>query len=179
MNTSLPSSILLLPSVLKNKRKREEEKENPEQEQNKKIKEEKEEVERTGISLAIVGYRNFTDYPRLKQEINTWLTKELGNPVIEQVISGGCKGTDQMGEKWAKEHSYKMVVFHPDWEKYPFITHRYTAFTVRDKEIAEKCTHLIAFPSLSKGRGTQKTIEFAKEYNKIIKVIEIYKEKQE
>lgn len=62
--------------------------------------------------ILISGSRTFSNYKILKNILN----KEINeNKII--LISGGAKGTDQLGEKWAKEHNFKIRQFIPDWDK--------------------------------------------------------------
>lgn len=118
------------------------------------------------ILLAIVGWRSFTDYKHFSVEVNKWI-QENGTPA--KILSGGCVGTDRMAEKYAKEHSILMDVRKEDRKKYPMGNRCYA---MRDKEIAETCTHMLAFPSCL-GKGTQLTIGFAKSVNKHLTVIPI------
>lgn len=34
-----------------------------------------------------------------------------------EIVSGGARGADRLGEKYAKENNYKVKKFIPDWEK--------------------------------------------------------------
>lgn len=80
------------------------------------------------------------------------------------IISGGCKGVDKMAERYARENGINVEVYYPDnsiGTNYKFIA--------RDKLIAKECTHMIAFPSRC-GKGTQHTINFAKEMNKDVEI---------
>lgn len=64
--------------------------------------------------LAIIGSRTFDDYKIL----NTLVTDCHLNVGITHIISGGAKGADLLGAKWAKEHSVKLVEYLPEWDKY-------------------------------------------------------------
>jgi predicted Rossmann fold nucleotide-binding protein DprA/Smf involved in DNA uptake len=112
-------------------------------------------------TLAIVGYRYFTDYERFCRVVDKFIA-EHGRPY--RIISGGCIGADQMAERYAKEHGIAVNVFEPN-KSLP----GNSGFAVRDREIARACTYMIAFPSPS-GRGTQLTIKFARECGKEVAV---------
>src|SRR3954470_15364903 len=58
----------------------------------------------------ICGDRTITDYDLLKKAI------EASGFKITEVVSGGAKGADSLGEKWAKENKVKIKVFKPDWD---------------------------------------------------------------
>ena len=51
------------------------------------------------MKLAIIGSRDFNDYEFLCDELKPYLHK------ITLVISGGAKGADSLGEKWAKDNN--------------------------------------------------------------------------
>lgn len=42
--------------------------------------------------------------------------KASGFSILE-VVSGGARGVDRLGEIWAKKHSLKITQFIPDWDK--------------------------------------------------------------
>ena len=84
------------------------------------------------IKLAIVGYRNFTNYDNLKTVVDLWVQK-YGIPNC--IISGGCKGADTLAERYANENNIKMTIFYPDRQQFPKGN---IAFWERDKLIAEK-----------------------------------------
>lgn len=118
-----------------------------------------------GISLAIVGYREYTDYKEFEVKVDQCLQEWSGTPVAE-IVSGGCRGADTMAERYAREHKISMCVLRPDWSKYP---RGYQAYTMRDQDIARQCSHMIAFPS-TQGKGTQHTIAFAEKLGKPTRV---------
>lgn len=36
----------------------------------------------------------------------------------DEIISGGARGVDSLGEKYAKQHNIKLTIFKPNWDKY-------------------------------------------------------------
>lgn len=36
----------------------------------------------------------------------------------DEIVSGGARGVDTLGENYAKQHNIKLTVFKPDWNKY-------------------------------------------------------------
>jgi len=118
---------------------------------------------RKEIILAIVGYRDFNDWNMFSGHVFAWI-EEHGKP--SQIISGGCKGTDKMAERFAETNQISMVVLNPN------NSHGKQKFAIRDKEIARRCTHMIAFPS-NRGRGTQLTIRFALDFHKQVVIITV------
>src|SRR5215472_11581259 len=64
------------------------------------------------MKLIIAGSRSFTNYQLLCQV----LAPERHR--ITQVITGGAKGTDLLGYRWAWKHAIRHQVFRADWERF-------------------------------------------------------------
>jgi hypothetical protein len=117
------------------------------------------------IHLAIVGSRTFTDKKRFDEWVTDALTgwgatvKDIGN-----IISGGACGADTLAEQYARENNLSLVVYRPDWK-----THGRAAGILRNTDIVQASTHVIAFPSRA-GRGTQDSMKKALGLKKITKV---------
>ena len=116
--------------------------------------------------IIIAGGRGFVDYELLEQKVDEIL-KDIKEPVI---ISGGARGADTLGEKYALEHGIRLVRFPADWKKYGK-----GAGYLRNQEMAEyamKGTNsiLIAFwDGLS--RGTNDMIQRAESYGMKVYII--------
>lgn len=97
----------------------------------------------------IVGSRNYTDYKQFKtflqDALKTW-------PDVIEVVSGGAQGADAMAERWARENNIPIKIFKPDWVKFGK-----AAGPIRNQQIIEYASHVIAFPSKT-GKGTQDSI---------------------
>jgi len=106
------------------------------------------------MNVAIVGSRDYTNYDEFKWFVETTLQTWRLDDI--QVVTGGAKGADSMAEKWAIENNLAIKIFKPDWLKYGK-----AAGPLRNQQIVENSTHVIAFPSKS-GKGTQDTIIRAK-----------------
>jgi hypothetical protein len=72
---------------------------------------------------------------------------------IEEVISGGAAGVDNIGEWWARDHDIKVVQVKPDWDK-----HGKSAGPIRNVKMATMATHLIVIWDGS-SRGARSMIE--------------------
>lgn len=66
------------------------------------------------MKLAVIGSRTFNDYELLKNRLDE-IHKETP---ITLIVSGGAKGADSFGEKWAKENNIDVKIFLPDWNLY-------------------------------------------------------------
>jgi len=112
--------------------------------------------------LAIVGWRGMTPerHQRLFDEtLAAFVAREGRMP--DAVISGGCRGADAMGERWARANGVPVVIFEPDWE-----AHGRAAGPARNAQIVDACAALIAFPNPHTGRGTQDSIRRARRAGK-------------
>ena len=139
------------------------------------------------MKLAIVGSRNFTDYENFKlavmkvlQEWNITLHEIVSgrnitldeivsgrNITLDEIVSGGAKGADSLAERFSKEFQIKTVIYRPDWNLYGK-----RAGILRNSDIVEHSTHMIAFPSRN-GKGTQDSIRKAREKQIPVKVLYI------
>lgn len=66
------------------------------------------------MKLAIIGSRDFEDYELCKNTI----LKNCNINEITEIVSGGAKGADSLGEKFAKENNIKLTLFLPNWQKF-------------------------------------------------------------
>lgn len=114
------------------------------------------------VKLAIVGAREFQDYETLKRETDK-LIETIGMPTV--VVSGGAKGADTLGERYAREKGIKMLRLLPDWK-----THGRAAGLIRNTDIVKECTHVIAFIK-GESRGTKDTIAKATKAGKNVTTI--------
>lgn len=109
------------------------------------------------MKLAIIGSRTFNDYELLK--------KECDNLNIEEIISGGAKGADSLGEKYAIENNIKFTIFKPDWKKYGK-----RAGFLRNIDIINSCDSVLAFWD-GNSKGTQHSINLGHKHNKPVTII--------
>jgi len=102
------------------------------------------------MRIAIVGSRTFKNY-NLLTDIMHRFTGEISN-----IISGGAKGADSLGEEYANFWQIKFTVFRPNWTR-----HGKSAGFVRNQQIVNACDMVIAFwDGISK--GTKDTIDKAR-----------------
>jgi len=101
------------------------------------------------MKVIIAGSRKETNYAIVETAI------EFSEYKITEVISGGCRGVDKFGERWAKEHKIPCRVFNADWAKYGK-----SAGPKRNRAMAEEADALIAI-LYPRSRGTQNMIKTA------------------
>lgn len=115
------------------------------------------------MKIIIAGGRDFNDYEQLCDICNDIL------PEFEDVsiVSGTARGADRLGERYAREHGYKVKCFPADWNR-----HGKQAGYMRNLEMAKYADGLIAFHD-HYSRGTANMIGFASEY-KLMTVVAYY-----
>lgn len=75
--------------------------------------------------------------------------------VITEVVSGGARGVDRLGEQWAKENDIPVKQFLPDWDGLGK-----KAGHVRNREMGDYADALIALWD-GESKGTKGMIEYA------------------
>jgi predicted Rossmann fold nucleotide-binding protein DprA/Smf involved in DNA uptake len=115
------------------------------------------------MKLGIIGSRLFDDYEFAKSKI----LENFDVKIIDTVVSGGAKGVDTLGERFADEFGLKKDISKPDWKK-----HGKGAAFIRNQEIVDHAEELIAFPIRESG-GTWDTIRKAQKAGKRVIVFEV------
>jgi len=105
------------------------------------------------VKVGVVGSRTFNDYGKLKNILDSLEGVEL-------VVSGGARGADSMGERWAKEKGIPTKIFLPDWNKFGK-----RAGFIRNEDIVRECDTLVAFWD-GESHGTLNSINHAKRMEK-------------
>lgn len=111
--------------------------------------------------VIVAGGRDFNDYELLKNKLNIYLS----NLEDVTIVSGGARGADLLGEKYAKEKGLRLAMFPADWN-----TYGKSAGSVRNRQMAEYSDYLVAFWD-GKSRGTSNMIKTAEELGLKIKVV--------
>lgn len=73
------------------------------------------------FKVIVAGTRTFEDYDYLCECLDEqilYITEE--NDIIDdiQIVSGGAKGADKLGERYARERGYSLKVFPAEWDKF-------------------------------------------------------------
>lgn len=102
------------------------------------------------MKLAIVGSRGFDDFPRLCQKLEHVLTKL---PPITEIVSGGAKGADSLGARYAMWKKIPLKEFLPNWEVYGN-----SAGMIRNEQIISYADVVVAFWDGS-SKGTKNSIQ--------------------
>lgn len=111
------------------------------------------------MRVAVIGSRTFNDYDEVKSVLSTLK--------ITLLISGGAKGADSLGEKYAKENNIETKIFYPDWSK-----HGKKAGFLRNSDIINEAELIIAFWD-GHSKGTKDSLDKALKLNKRVLIISI------
>ena len=131
------------------------------------------------MKVIIAGDRTCIDYSLLEKAI------QKSNFDITEVVSGGARGVDALGESFAKVKQLPCKIFKADWKNIkqtgatvksrvnPWTkkSEKYNANAgfFRNEEMAKYAEALIALQPNGPSNGTQNMIKLAKKYN-----LEIY-----
>ena len=109
------------------------------------------------MKVAVIGSRGFDDYVLLKET--------LSKIEITLLISGGARGADSLGERYANENNIPKKIFYSEWDK-----HGKAAGFLRNTDIINEADIIIAFWD-GVSNGTKDSITKAKKQNKQIIII--------
>lgn len=123
------------------------------------------------IGVIIAGTRTFDDYELLKEKCDKWL--KYGHPNDLVILSGGAKGADKLGERYAKERNLNLEIYPANWEKYGK-----SAGIKRNIQMGNNADILIAFWD-GKSRGTKHMIDYANKQEFTTVVVIDYEENLE
>lgn len=112
--------------------------------------------------ILIAGSRDFNNYNLVKEVIDG-LQKEIK---ISTIISGTARGADSLGEQYANENNISLERYPANWDLYGK-----TAGYIRNKQMAEVASVLVAFWNGSK--GTKNMIDLAKAKNMRVIIIRV------
>ena len=111
------------------------------------------------MKIIIAGGRGYNCYTTLKNVCDLVISDRQLKPNDIEIVSGGAKGADTLGEQYAKENNYPLKKFPADWE-----LHGKSAGYIRNKQMAEYGDILIAFWD-GESKGTKHMIDLAHDRN--------------
>lgn len=117
------------------------------------------------FKVIIAGSRNFNDYELLKEKTDKLLSNKIKEGYDITIISGGARGADKLGERYAKERGFNLIVCNADWDRYGK-----SAGYRRNVEMSKIGDALIAFWN-GQSRGTKNMIDIMMKTKKPYRVI--------
>lgn len=116
------------------------------------------------IKVVVAGGRDFNDYEILDKTL-VEILKSKGRPSEIEIVCGGARGADALGEKFAKKRKCKIKYFPADWDRFGK-----SAGYRRNAEMADHSDVLVAYWD-QKSRGTMHMIDLAKKKGLEVHVI--------
>ena len=104
--------------------------------------------------VIIAGSRGFNNYLLLVKELDLILP-EFGDEVT--IVSGGARGADTLGERYAQERNLPIHRYPADWNAYGR-----RAGLLRNAQMVEESDGLVAFWD-GTSRGTKHTIQLSED----------------
>jgi uncharacterized protein YozE (UPF0346 family) len=125
--------------------------------------------------VIIAGTREFDDYEKFKKFVTSIFDDNIFPEHDEkiQIISRNANGVDKLGERYAKEYGYDLLLYPANWDKYGK-----KAGPIRNTEMVKIADCLIAVWD-GQSKGTKDIINKAKannlniymiKYKKILKI---------
>lgn len=114
------------------------------------------------MKVIVAGSRNFEDKGILKMELDNF----FHNNKVTEIVSGGARGADKLGEVYAETHRIPLKIFPADWSVGK------QAGYLRNKKMAQYADALVAFWD-GKSKGTKHMIDLANEYGLLVKVVNV------
>lgn len=116
--------------------------------------------------VVIAGSRDYTNYKEAKEYIDFCISNiRKENKII--IVSGGAKGADALGERYAIQNGFEIERYLADWD-----TYGKSAGPRRNKKMAEVSDFVICFWN-GQSRGTKSMIEYANKCGKPVRIKKI------
>lgn len=106
--------------------------------------------------IVIFGTRTYDDYDGFVAVMDQYQEITPTEHFVDELIVGGCRGTDSLAERWARERGIPVKVYKADWEKYGK-----SAGPRRNEEMAKDADFGVCFWD-GKSRGTRNMIGLMK-----------------
>lgn len=116
--------------------------------------------------IIVAGSRNYHNYQEAESYINFCICR-IRKEYNLVFVSGGCRGADALGERYAISNGYAVERHPAKWQLYGK-----AAGPIRNRTMIMSADYVICFWDYQ-SRGTASLIEYAKEFNKPIRIKKI------
>jgi hypothetical protein len=106
----------------------------------------------------IAGSRSIAEYDEIVRAVAS------APFTVTAVVSGGARGVDRLGERYAREHALPLTIRPADWNRYGR-----SAGYRRNEEMAREANALVAVWD-GESRGTAHMIELARKHGLVVHV---------
>lgn len=113
--------------------------------------------------VVVAGSRNYNNYQEAKAYID-FCVQRLEKQHTLIFVSGGCRGADSLGERYANENGWAVERYLADWKRYGKC-----AGPIRNRQMAEVSDYVICFWD-GQSRGAKSMIDFSIQLGKPIKI---------
>ena len=123
------------------------------------------------MKLAIIGGRDFTNFVKADQSLQDHFKDHDGEIfyiALDEIVSGGARGSDAIGKRLAEKYGIKYTEFPADWDKYGK-----SAGFKRNQQIIDACDMVLAFWD-GQSKGTLHMINIAKEKELKVFIYELH-----
>lgn len=111
------------------------------------------------MKVIIAGSRTINNYLLVRRAMR------LSEFEVTEIVSGGARGVDTLGEKWAVRHGIPIKLFFADWD-----LHKKSAGYRRNVEMAEYADALVVIWD-GASKGTVHMIDIMREKKKPVYVL--------
>jgi hypothetical protein len=122
------------------------------------------------MKLIIAGSRDFNNYELLETRVLSFIKKYRQDDEPVEIISGGARGADKLGEKFADRFGLTKHLMPAEWNKYG----KAAGFR-RNKEMANIATHCILFWD-GQSKGTKNMYSLAVGKNLVLEQVNFMEE---
>ena len=125
------------------------------------------------MRLIIAGSRDFNDYEFLEAQVLAFIKRHRKNNEPVEIISGGARGADRLGEKFADRFTLTKNVVPAEWDKYGK-----SAGYRRNQEMADIASHCIVLWD-GKSRGTGHMLDLARQKKLVLEIVQFIPHRKE
>lgn len=115
------------------------------------------------FKLIVAGGRDFNLYKVLSDNLDRLLVNKREGLI--EIVCGGAKGADSLGEKYAQDNGLYIRYFRAEWDEYGK-----RSGILRNIEMGDYADALVAFWD-GKSKGTKHMIDYAKSKGLAVRVI--------
>ena len=113
------------------------------------------------MKTIIAGGRDYHNYNHVRAMLDHFRKEHT----ITEVVSGGAKGADALGEQYAEEMGITLKIYPADWQK-----HGRAAGPIRNQKMGDYADQLVAVWD-GKSKGTKNMIDYMNKLKKPVYVI--------
>ncbi len=117
--------------------------------------------------IIVAGCRSYNNYDEAKIFIDHCICR-IRTQYTLIFVSGGCRGADALGERYAREHGFPIERYPAEWEKYGC-----RAGPIRNRRMVQSSDYVICFWD-GQSAGTASLIDYAQSMGKPIRIKTIF-----